>query len=74
MSGSAILAERWRSVVEEARFGDPTGAQVGVTISIGIAALDAEMASPESLIGAADAALYRAKSAGRNRVEVAGPN
>jgi len=73
VSGSAIVAERWRAGVEEARFADPSGTPIGVTISIGVASLDAEMVSPESLIGAADAALYRAKTAGRNRVEVAGP-
>lgn len=73
ISGARVLAERWRAAVEEARFADPAGQMLGVTLSIGVASLDAEMASPESLVGAADAALYRAKSSGRNRVELAGP-
>lgn len=73
LSGARILAERWRAAVEEARFADPAGQVLGVTLSIGVASLDGEMASPEALVGAADAALYRAKSRGRNRVEFAGP-
>jgi len=73
INGARILADRWREAVEEARYADPAGQVVGVTLSIGVASLDSEMASPEALIGAADAALYRAKSGGRNRVELAGP-
>lgn len=73
ISGARILADRWRQAVEEARFADPAGQVVSVTLSIGVASLDEEMASPEALVGAADAALYRAKSKGRNRVELAGP-
>jgi diguanylate cyclase (GGDEF)-like protein len=73
-SGARILADRWRLAVEEACFADASGNPVHVTLSIGIAMLSAEMESPESLVGAADAALYRAKSTGRNRVVVAGPS
>ncbi|MCR9093386.1 MAG: diguanylate cyclase [bacterium] len=73
LSGARILAERWRESVEESRFADPAGQVVGVTLSIGIAALDGETVSPEALVGAADAALHRAKAQGRNRVELAGP-
>lgn len=39
-----------------------------VTVSIGVAAYDAETANLEDLINHADIALYRAKSQGRNRV------
>lgn len=73
ISGAKILAERWRSAIEEARFADPAGQAFGVTLSIGVASLEKGMASPEALVGAADAALYRAKNSGRNRVELAGP-
>ena len=72
--GAAVVAESIRAAVE--RLGiphetnDPTKS---VTISLGVAAaLSREggtMRMPESLLQAADAALYRAKSKGRNRVE-----
>ena len=43
-----------------------------VTISAGVAALDlTKMADAKSILAEADAALYRAKSGGRNRVEMA---
>ncbi len=45
--------------------------ELAVTCSIGLAEFSAE-GDTDSLIGAADAALYAAKAAGRDRVEVAG--
>lgn len=42
--------------------------QAFVTISIGIAETDRRHSTPEQVIEAADAALYRAKRAGRNRL------
>ena len=44
----------------------------GVTVSIGLAALTPAMKRIEDLVQAADEALYRAKSGGRNRIMVAG--
>ena len=41
---------------------------VSVTISIGVAERNAELATPEDVIKAADKALYRAKHQGRNQV------
>ena len=49
------------------------GEITSVTVSIGAAEADASQHSVEQVIAAADKALYRAKAAGRNRVEVAGP-
>ena len=55
-------AERLRAAVER---------EVGVTISLGVAVFLDSMQGKESLVKAADAALYRAKNGGRNRVEIA---
>jgi diguanylate cyclase (GGDEF)-like protein len=45
---------------------------LSVTVSIGVAESDAKTREVEQVIQAADKALYRAKKAGRNRVETAG--
>lgn len=61
------FAERLRESVANAVF-TPGGESRQITISIGIAALSPERETRNSLLTAADAALYRAKSQGRNRV------
>ena len=45
---------------------DVDGKEVFVTASVGIAAFPADGSNAETLIGAADAAMYRAKQSGRN--------
>jgi diguanylate cyclase (GGDEF)-like protein len=69
-----IVAERCRGLVESlalVRPGD-VGEPVRVTVSLGIAALPHPGVDRiERLIDVADAALYRAKSEGRNRVAIA---
>jgi diguanylate cyclase (GGDEF)-like protein len=45
----------------------------GFTVSIGLASLGDGDAKPEDLLARADAALYRAKRGGRNRVVIANP-
>jgi two-component system cell cycle response regulator len=69
-SGAAQLAERWRRDVAGAPFEVGGGEPVRVTLSAGVAEYRDEFEAPEDLIAAADAALYRAKEKGRNRVEV----
>ncbi|MCX7041771.1 MAG: diguanylate cyclase, partial [Gammaproteobacteria bacterium] len=65
--------ERIRLAVENANLSHPATPQGVVTISVGVAALVPRAGySAELLIAAADAALYRAKAGGKNRVEAAG--
>jgi two-component system cell cycle response regulator len=66
-------AERLRAAVAEAPVArDAAGAPLWTTVSIGVA-LAARGGAVDALLEAADAALYRAKRAGRDRVEFAGP-
>jgi diguanylate cyclase (GGDEF)-like protein len=63
-----ILAERLRRTIEARAIDVEDGAPVKITVSIGIAAYpEVPAKEPEQLIEAADKALYRAKSEGRNR-------
>jgi diguanylate cyclase (GGDEF)-like protein len=50
-----------------------TGGGLAITVSIGVAGRGCAPTA-ESLLAAADAALYRAKSAGRNQVVYAEPD
>jgi diguanylate cyclase (GGDEF)-like protein len=69
LASAVKVAEKIRARVERERFeGDYAPAQI--TISAGVAVFDGR-GSPDSVLKAADDALYRAKRAGRNRV--AGP-
>jgi diguanylate cyclase (GGDEF)-like protein len=54
-----------------ARASEPASTQLSVTASIGVATSRGENPSAEEVIQAADKALYRAKAAGRNRIETA---
>jgi len=64
-------AEQLRACVNREPVETPEG-PISVTLSLGVAGSEAARATdPDSLLRAADAALYRAKSGGRDRVEVA---
>jgi diguanylate cyclase (GGDEF)-like protein len=66
--GAMTFAERLRARVSECTFGSMDVA-VGTTVSIGVAlAHGMDPVGPETLLTDADTALYRAKTAGRNRV------
>jgi len=56
-------AEKLRAAVER---------EAGIAISLGVATYRDGMPDKETLVKEADAALYRAKKGGRNRVETAG--
>ncbi len=68
LPGVRTVAEKLRAVVEDAVFVVEK-ASFGATISVGCATLEGEITSGEALYKRADAALYRAKEGGRNRVE-----
>jgi two-component system cell cycle response regulator len=68
LRSSAIVADRVRKAVA----GEPImldGVALRITISVGVACTAEAGEDPGPLIHAADNALYRAKSGGRNRVE-----
>jgi diguanylate cyclase (GGDEF)-like protein len=67
----AAAAERIRKAVEHAAIPHPgrPGPETVVTLSVGVAAAEGDA---ETFLRAADSALYKAKSEGRNRMAVAG--
>jgi diguanylate cyclase (GGDEF)-like protein len=67
------FVERIREAVASYRFNLPGLPETGgVTLSAGVACFPKDADSPETLLRAADAALYRAKAAGRDRVARSG--
>ena len=68
-----VAAERVRSAVQNhdfpaARQDAPEGQTHRITISVGVAAFPDDARDPIHLVELADAALYRAKRSGRNRI------
>lgn len=70
MAEGLEVAERIRRAVAGTAW-HWSGTPRPLTVSCGVASYDETVADPQNLRGAADAALYRAKQAGRNRVEKA---
>ena len=67
LATAALVADRVRARVAEQDLGDGK-----LTLSIGVAEYPDGGDTPEELIATADAAMYRAKSGGRNQVVVGG--
>jgi diguanylate cyclase (GGDEF)-like protein len=67
LATATIVAERIRARVAEQDLGEGK-----LSLSIGVAEYPDGGETPEELIATADAAMYRAKSAGRNQVVVGG--
>jgi len=65
-SEAVALGDRIRSLVAEQ-------GHAGITISVGVATLDAKQSDAEALLHSADAALYEAKHRGRNQVVAFAP-
>jgi len=71
-SDAGIVAERIRSEIEATTIDLSPGHRDQLTVSIGVAAWPTDADDRVKLLEVADAALYRAKNSGRNRVVVAG--
>lgn len=66
-----VVAEKLRSTLRSLTAYTETGMRIVTTASFGVASFGGEHTDAASLLAAADAALYRAKRSGRDRVEVA---
>ncbi len=70
-SGAREVAEKIRRTVEELHVAHPeNGSNIFCTCSIGVATLTGGESDHEELLSLADAALYQAKSSGRNRIVI----
>lgn len=69
-AGAKIAAERLRKLLEKQDVLIGGGRAINVTASFGVATMDEsfQVEDPAELVGAADACVYGAKHAGRNRV------
>ena len=70
-AGAAAFAERTRRALEDRPLPTPSGMPLRLTASFGVATYP-PAASQRELVAHADAALYDAKRAGKNRVATAG--
>ncbi len=69
LEGAELVAERIRNIIEisPVRHGND-GAELFITVSIGVAEINPEAENIQPALDAADKALYEAKKGGRNRV------
>jgi diguanylate cyclase (GGDEF)-like protein len=71
LNSARVRAEKIRSKIRELAVLHQGQSLGMITVSIGVAALPEHGTDPKALLEAADAALYRAKREGRDRVAVA---
>ncbi len=69
LRGANTVGERFRLAVETSAV-DADGVRIHYTVSGGVATMDVDVTGLDELMKRADAALYAAKAAGRNRIEV----
>jgi two-component system, cell cycle response regulator len=69
--GARVVADKILSVIRHRTFVEETNGGVPITVSIGVAAYPEDGSTADELVRAADLAMYRAKEAGRDRVETA---
>jgi diguanylate cyclase (GGDEF)-like protein len=72
MDAAVIVANRLRLAIENTKIVFKENI-FRLTVTIGVAGLTQKDRDIDSLVHRADAALYKGKQAGRNRVEVSGP-
>ncbi len=70
-TGAWAVAEKICASLRRLTVDSGSGVRVSTTCSVGVASFGDSFSDPESLMRAADTALYAAKAAGRNRVELA---
>lgn len=68
LEAAAKIAERLRLAVEAHSFNVKTDTTMRITVSIGVASFPAYADSMQTLVAAADAAMYAAKAGGRNQI------
>jgi diguanylate cyclase (GGDEF)-like protein len=66
--GARVVAEKIREAMRNESFVGASGDPLSITVSVGVSTYPEDGAAAEELIGRADAALYRAKAEGRDRV------
>jgi len=69
LSSAWVVAERLRSIIEQAEMKDPAGNVFAITVSQGLAGWE-RGEDAHSLISRSDEALYKAKEKGRNHVQI----
>ena len=70
---AAELMEALRCTLSDTRWGVAEGGMVQVTVTIGIAEMNAFSRSEQEVLYNADKALYQAKKAGRNQIRIFEP-